>query len=197
MTSNAPTSAPASGQRGSRPPAVSIVAIASVLAEMARPPLLPIQTGNSDLRGKVAAERASVNPAHLADSFCRTLLATHCGKVSLRIFRATAWGLPRRLSGPSFAQRMSLGARVKSAFVVLVAFCAALATGPAAGAELPSRPTPGATRTATTPAAKTCQIDGQAGIIIPGSDTCLHIGGSVGAAATMGGGGGSRLNAQP
>jgi hypothetical protein len=86
---------------------------------------------------------------------------------------------------------------VNSVFVVPVAFCAALATGAAAAAELPSRPTPGATRSAATPAAKTCQIDGQAGIIIPGSDTCLHIGGSVGAQATMGGGGGSRLNAPP
>jgi hypothetical protein len=79
MTSNAPTSAPASGHRGSGRPAVSIVAIVSVLAEMAWPPLLPIQTGNSDLRGKVAAERASVNRTDFANPLCRPILPSLFG----------------------------------------------------------------------------------------------------------------------
>jgi hypothetical protein len=95
--------------------------------------------------------------------------------------------LPRGAGGPSFAQRIFLGVDVKPAFVLPAALCAALATCAAAAAELPSRPKPGATPAAATPAARTCHIDGQAGIMLPGSDACLHIGGSVSVQTTFGG----------
>jgi len=77
-----------------------------------------------------------------------------------------------------------------------LAFCAALAASAAAGAELPSRSPPGAL-TASAPAAKKCQIDGRAGIMLPGSGACLLISGSISAQAAVGGGGGARPSPAP
>jgi hypothetical protein len=83
---------------------------------------------------------------------------------------------------------------VKPVLFLSVALCAALVAGAAAGAELPSRPAPGAPTAAATPAAKACQIDGEPGIMLPGSGACLRIAGSVTVQGAFGNVGGSRSN---
>ncbi len=71
--------------------------------------------------------------------------------------------------------------RVILAVALLLGFALALpsATG-ARSAELPSRNTPPAAT------AKTCSIDGVPGVVLPGSDTCLRINGSVSAGVIAG-----------
>ena len=61
-------------------------------------------------------------------------------------------------------------------FAVVAAFCAA----GAAAAELPLHHAKPAA------VAKTCKINGGAGVILPGSDTCLRLSGYVSARATFG-----------
>jgi hypothetical protein len=65
-------------------------------------------------------------------------------------------------------------------FSLAVSLAIALVVGAAAAAELPSR------QTQTTPPAKKCRINGQDGFVLPGSDTCLRISGSVTGQAAFG-----------
>ena len=63
-----------------------------------------------------------------------------------------------------------------------LAFLLALVVGNAAAAELPSR------HAEPTEAAKTCRINGREGVMLPGTDTCLRVGGGVSATAAFGAG---------
>ena len=69
---------------------------------------------------------------------------------------------------------------MKLTLALSVAAAALLALGAATAAELPSR------HTQPAPAAKTCRIDGQAGVILPGSETCMRVSGSVNAQISFG-----------
>jgi hypothetical protein len=69
---------------------------------------------------------------------------------------------------------------VKPTLALSLSLAFALIVGAAAAAELPSR------QIQTTPPAKTCRINGQKGILIPGSETCLRVGGSVTGQAAFG-----------
>ena len=80
---------------------------------------------------------------------------------------------------------------MKLAFALLTAVAALFAFAVAAAAELPSR------QAQPAPAAKKCQIDGQEGVILPGSETCLRVSGYVGAQATAGTIGKSRQTGAP
>jgi hypothetical protein len=68
---------------------------------------------------------------------------------------------------------------MKLAMALLLGSAAAVSA--ASGAELPSRNAP-------PPAAKaeTCSVDGVPGVLLPGGQTCVRIGGSVSAAVTAG-----------
>lgn len=67
-----------------------------------------------------------------------------------------------------------------------VAVAALVALQGAAAAELPSRPAK------PEPAAKKCRIDGQDGVVLPGSATCVRLSGSISAGASFGAAGKSR-----
>lgn len=69
---------------------------------------------------------------------------------------------------------------MKLTIVQTIVVAALLATQAAAAAELPSRQAPPAA------AAKKCRVDGQEGVILPGTGTCLRVSGSVSAEATFG-----------
>jgi hypothetical protein len=71
---------------------------------------------------------------------------------------------PTLALSPSFALSLALALFVESA----------------AAAELPSR------QSQPTPAAKTCWVNGQKGVLIPSSNTCLRISGSVSGQAAIG-----------
>ncbi|MGA2495903.1 MAG: porin [Roseiarcus sp.] len=72
-----------------------------------------------------------------------------------------------------------------------IAVAALLALQTATAAELPSR------QTQPAPAAKKCQIDGQEGVILPGSETCMRLSGYVSAQTTFGTVGESRKIGAP
>jgi len=73
---------------------------------------------------------------------------------------------------------------VKLAFVALVVAAAALAAATSArAAELPSRD---AKPPASADQAKTCKINGAPGMVMPGSDVCVKIGGAVNATVSGG-----------
>ena len=72
---------------------------------------------------------------------------------------------------------------------IAVASLVALQT--ATAAELPSR------QTQPAPAAQKCQIDGQEGVILPGSGTCIRLSGYVSAQTTFGSVGESRKTGAP
>jgi hypothetical protein len=80
---------------------------------------------------------------------------------------------------------------VKLTFALMTAVAALFALEAAAAAELPSRPAPPA------PAAKKCQIDGQEGVILPGTEACIRVSGSISAQTTVGSVGRSRLLGAP
>ena len=61
----------------------------------------------------------------------------------------------------------------------------------ATAAELPSR------QAQPAPAAKTCRIDGQEGVVLPGSGTCMRVSGYVNAQAAFGTVTGSRKAGAP
>jgi hypothetical protein len=69
---------------------------------------------------------------------------------------------------------------VKLTLALSAAVAALVALQAAAAAELPLR------HARPAPAAKKCGIDGQEGVILPGSETCLHVSGSVDAQVTVG-----------
>jgi hypothetical protein len=71
---------------------------------------------------------------------------------------------------------------VKLAFAQTIGIAALLALQTATAAELPSRQA----RPAPAPAARKCQVNGQDGVILPGSETCLRLGGYVSARTTVG-----------
>ncbi len=77
---------------------------------------------------------------------------------------------------------------MKRAFALSTAVAALLALQTATAAELPLRQA----QPAPAPAAKTCRINGQDGVILPGAETCVRVGGYVGAQTTFGTVGGSR-----
>jgi hypothetical protein len=89
-------------------------------------------------------------------------------------------GLPRSAFGSIFKPRTGCGVRVKSTLAIPLSLAVALVVGAAAAAELPSR------QSQPTPPAKTCWVNGQKGILIPGSDTCLRVSGSVTGQAAFG-----------
>jgi hypothetical protein len=75
---------------------------------------------------------------------------------------------------------------VKLTFALTIVVAALLALQAATAAELPSR------QAQPAPAAKKCRIDGHEGLILPGSETCMRVNGSVDAQAAFGTVGGSR-----
>jgi hypothetical protein len=69
---------------------------------------------------------------------------------------------------------------VKLTFALTIGAAAVLALQAATPAELPSRQAqPAAT-------AKKCQIDGQEGVVLPGSEVCMRVSGFVNAQAAFG-----------
>jgi hypothetical protein len=70
---------------------------------------------------------------------------------------------------------------VKLAIGPTIGIAALVALQTATGAELPSR------QAQPTPAAKKCQINGQEGVILPGSGTCMRVSGYVNAQVSVGG----------
>ena len=69
---------------------------------------------------------------------------------------------------------------MKLTIVQTIVVAALLALQTATAAELPSR------QAQPAPAAKKCRIDGQAGVVLPGAETCMRISGSVSAEAAFG-----------
>ena len=80
---------------------------------------------------------------------------------------------------------------MKLTLVRAVIFAALLAPTIATAAELPSR------QAQPAPAAQKCRIDGQEGIVLPGSGTCMRVSGYVNAQAAFGTVGGSRKIGAP
>jgi hypothetical protein len=80
---------------------------------------------------------------------------------------------------------------VKLTIAQTIVVAALLALQTATAAELPSR------QAKPAPAAKKCQIDGQEGVVIPGSETCLRLSGAVSAQTTFGTVGDSRKIGAP
>jgi hypothetical protein len=71
---------------------------------------------------------------------------------------------------------------VKLAIALLLGSAIAVSTAPGAGAaELPSRNAP-----TSAAKAKTCSVDGEPGIVLPGGDACVRISGSVSAQVSAG-----------
>jgi hypothetical protein len=82
---------------------------------------------------------------------------------------------------------------VKLAFAQTIGIATLLALQTATAAELPLRqaqPVPA-------PAARKCQVNGQDGVIFPGSETCLRLGGYVSVRTAVGTVGGSRKIGAP
>ena len=75
---------------------------------------------------------------------------------------------------------------MKLTFALTIAVAALIAQQTATAAELPSR------QAKPAPAATKCRIDGQEGIILPGSGTCMRVSGYVNAQAAFGTVSGSR-----
>lgn len=69
---------------------------------------------------------------------------------------------------------------MKLTFALTIGIAALLAPQAATAAELPSR------QAQPAPAATKCRIDGQEGIILPGSGTCMRVSGYVNAQAAFG-----------
>ena len=69
---------------------------------------------------------------------------------------------------------------MKLTLALSTAVAALFALEAAAAAELPSR------QAQPAPAAKKCQIAGQEGVILPGSETCLRLSGYISAQTTVG-----------
>jgi hypothetical protein len=82
---------------------------------------------------------------------------------------------------------------VKLAFARTIGIAALLALQTATAAELPLRQA----QPAAAPAARKCQVNGQDGVILPGSETCLRLGGYVSARTAVGAVGGSRKIGAP
>ena len=80
---------------------------------------------------------------------------------------------------------------MKLTLALSTAVAALFALEAAAAAELPSR------QAQPAPAAKKCQIDGQEGVVVPGSETCLRVSGYVSAQTTIGTVGKSRQIGAP
>jgi hypothetical protein len=80
---------------------------------------------------------------------------------------------------------------VKLTLAVSIAVAALVAFQAASGAELPSR------QAQPAPAAPKCRIDGQEGILLPSSGTCMRVSGYVNAQAAVGTVSGSRKIAAP
>ena len=80
---------------------------------------------------------------------------------------------------------------MKLTFALTIGVAALLALQAATAAELPSR------QAQPAPAAKKCQIDGQEGVILPGSGTCMRVSGYVNAQAAFGTVSGSRKIGAP
>ena len=80
---------------------------------------------------------------------------------------------------------------MKLAFALSIALAALIARQAASAAELPLRQAQPAA------AAKTCRIDGQEGVVLPGSGTCMRVSGSVSAQAAVGAVGQSRKIGAP
>jgi hypothetical protein len=80
---------------------------------------------------------------------------------------------------------------VKLTFALTIGIAALLAPKAATAAELPSR------QAQPAPAATKCRIDGQEGIILPGSGTCMRVSGYVNAQAAFGTVSGSRKIGAP
>jgi hypothetical protein len=80
---------------------------------------------------------------------------------------------------------------VKLTFALTIVVAALLALQAATAAELPSR------QAQPAPAAKKCRIDGQEGLILPGSGTCMRVSGYVSAQTTVGTVGKSRQIGAP
>ena len=80
---------------------------------------------------------------------------------------------------------------MKLTIVPTIVVAALLALQSATAAELPSR------QAQSAPAAKKCRIGGQEGVIIPGSQTCVHLSGAASAQMTFGAAGGSRTIGAP
>ena len=77
--------------------------------------------------------------------------------------------------------------------LLLVSSLAICAPMGARAAELPSRNA----KPAETDKAKACTIDGQAGVLLPGSQTCVRVSGSVSAQVTAGSLSKQRANGGP
>jgi hypothetical protein len=69
---------------------------------------------------------------------------------------------------------------VKLTFALSIAVAALLALQTATAAELPLR------QAQPAPAAKKCQLDGQDGVILPGSGICVRVSGYVSVQTTAG-----------
>jgi hypothetical protein len=69
---------------------------------------------------------------------------------------------------------------VKLTFALSIAVAALLALQTATAAELPLR------QAQPAPAAKKCQLDGQDGVILPGSGICVRVSGYVSTQTTVG-----------
>jgi Porin subfamily len=80
---------------------------------------------------------------------------------------------------------------VKLTIVQTIAVASLLALQTASAAELPSR------QAQPAPAAKKCQIDGQKGVVVPGSETCIRLSGYVSARTAFGTVSGSRKIGAP
>ena len=74
-----------------------------------------------------------------------------------------------------------------------IVVAALLALQTATAAELPSRQA----QPAPTPVVRKCQVNGEDGVMFPGSETCLRLGGYVSARAAFGTVGGSRKIGAP
>ncbi len=80
---------------------------------------------------------------------------------------------------------------MKLTFALTIGIAALLAPQAVTAAELPSR------QAQPAPAATKCRIDGQEGIILPGSGTCMRVSGYVNAQAAFGTVSGSRKIGAP
>ena len=82
---------------------------------------------------------------------------------------------------------------MKLAFAQTIGIATLLALQTATSAELPLRQA----QPVAAPAARKCQVNGQDGVIVPGSETCLRLGGYVSVRTTVGTVGGSRKIGAP
>ena len=80
---------------------------------------------------------------------------------------------------------------MKLTLALTIAVAALVALQAASAAELPSR------QAQPAPAAKKCRIEGQDGVFLPGSETCMRVSGYINAQAAFGTVGGSRKIGAP